>query len=117
MNISISKATCKTFIIATLGLGAALSANASTMEQFQATFKYSHAEPVHDTYADFQKVASRACQPEGWVSLLRAPLYATRKCEADLIDKAVEQTAFPAMIAYHHQQVGAATGLGPKSRD
>lgn len=118
MSIPATRTAIKALAIALLGAGTAVSASASGFEEeFEVAFEYSRAQPVQDTYASFQRVAEDACQPTAPVSLLRVTTPAVQKCAANLVDQAVAETGYAALITYHHDRLIAARAAKANARD
>jgi hypothetical protein len=95
----------KTFAIALAASGIVLSASASSMEEkFEVSFTIDPSASVAENYAEFERVAHRACKPTAMLSVIRAHPRSIRACEADLIDKVVAKAGNPALTAHHQGQ-------------
>lgn len=71
-------------------------------------FSFSRSAPVEETYKDFQRTARRACDtssPMGHLSRLRT---AEKKCEAELLERAVVKAEIPGLTRHHADQVAPA---------
>ena len=111
MTISHFNIPLKTLAVTLIGLGTALSANASGFEEkFDVTFEFSRSQPVQEIYAEFQDVAERECQPRNWISRIRPPARAIAQCKADLVARVIAKSDFPALTAYHRNQIELAQG-------
>ena len=96
----------KTLAIALAATGIAASASASSMEEkFDVTFTIDSSWTVAETYAEFERVAHRACKPSQMSFVIRAQPRAIRACEADLIEKVVAKAAIPSLTAHHQGRV------------
>ena len=85
------------------GVSTASASSPSQPETFRVEFTFASNAPVEDIYADFRRTARKACQQDVG-DLIRMRF--ERACASDLLDKAVQMTGEPSLIALHRQRAG-----------
>ena len=96
----------KTLAIALAASGIAFTASAGSMEEnFDVTFQVDPSASVEENYAEFERVARRACRPSSMLSVFRTHPRSIRACEADLINKVIAEAAISALTAHHQDQL------------
>ncbi|MEQ9505303.1 MAG: hypothetical protein RLO80_03465 [Hyphomonas sp.] len=97
--------TLKILAVSVFGLATAMSAHASRLnDDFQVTFEFSRAQPAQDIYKSFEIVAEAACRAENGIKLPRQAAETIRKCQAELVEKAVKKAAMPALTDLHREK-------------
>jgi len=93
-------------VVASAALALAIPASAGGPGDIKVDFTYNPAAPTADIYADFEESARRACvaQTHGMRGLVKLTIQ--KRCQADLMDRAVMKMNKPDLIALHEQETG-----------
>jgi hypothetical protein len=102
----------KTLTTGLVGLSFAAAAHAE-QKTFEARFEYRKSDPVSVTYASLEEQAARACNRQSRSMSPAGPgnrYRWNRKCTDELLDKAVNAIASPALMALHDDSTPSTSG-------